>query len=119
MQLLMVSAYFESHRGGIEIVAGQLAREFRRAGQSVAWLASDATAAPSQPTICDRPVPVRAFNATDRVLGVPFPIPGPAALAAIRSEVGRADVVLLHDTLYPANIVAFLFARWSGKPVLI
>jgi glycosyltransferase involved in cell wall biosynthesis len=119
MQLLVVSAYFESHRGGIEIVAGQLAREFRRAGESVAWLASDATAAPSQPTVCDRPVPVRSFNGTERVFGIPFPIPGPTALAAIRKEVVRADVVLLHDTLYPANIAAFLFARWSRKPVVV
>jgi alpha-maltose-1-phosphate synthase len=119
MQLLMVSAYFDSHRGGIEIVAGQLVREFCRAGHGVAWLASDATAAPSQPSVCDRPVPVRAYNATERVFGIPFPIPGPAALATIRREVQHADVVLLHDTLYPLNIAAFLFARWSRKPVVV
>ena len=40
MRLLIVSAYFDSHRGGIEIVAGQLAREFSRAGEDVVWLAS-------------------------------------------------------------------------------
>src|SRR5882757_662897 len=101
MQLLLISAYFESHRGGIEIVAGRLAREFRKAGQSVTWLASDATAAPLQPNICDRAVPVRASNVTERVLGIPFPIPGLRALVAIRREVRHADVVLLHDTLYP------------------
>ena len=43
MRILMVSAYFESHRGGIEVVVGQLARAFRRAGQSVTWVASNAT----------------------------------------------------------------------------
>jgi glycosyltransferase involved in cell wall biosynthesis len=119
MQILMVSAYFDSHRGGIEIVVGQLAREFRRAGQSVAWLASDATAAPTEPSVCDRPVPIRAFNATERALGIPFPIPGLAAICTIRREVARAEIVLLHDTLYPANIAAFLFARWARKPVVV
>jgi glycosyltransferase involved in cell wall biosynthesis len=117
MQLLMVSAYFDSHRGGIEIVVGQLAREFRRAGQSVAWLASDATATP--PEAWARPVPIRECNATEGALGIPFPIPGLAALRTIRREVAHADIVLLHDTLYPANIAAFLFARWARKPVVV
>src|SRR6476469_2849559 len=119
MRILIVSAYFDSHRGGIEIVVGQLARQFRRAGQSVTWLASDATAAPSEPWICDRSVPIRAFNATERAFGIPFPIPGLAAINAIRREVANAEIVLLHDTLYPANIAAFLFARWARKPVVV
>src|SRR4051794_8011780 len=119
MRILIVSAYFDSHRGGIEIVVGQLAREFRRAGQSVTWLASDATAAPTQSSVCDRPIPIRAINATERAFGIPFPIPGLAAIDIIRREVAGADIVLLHDTLYPANIAAFLFARWARKPVVV
>jgi glycosyltransferase involved in cell wall biosynthesis len=59
------------------------------------------------------------LNATERALGIPFPIPGLAALGTIRREVARADIVLLHDTLYPANIAAFLFARWARKPVVV
>ena len=50
MKLLTVTHYFESHRGGIEIVAGQLAREFARSGMEVTWLATDATAAPDTTT---------------------------------------------------------------------
>jgi glycosyltransferase involved in cell wall biosynthesis len=119
MQLLMISAYFDSHRGGIEIVVGHLAREFRRSGLNVAWLACDATAAPSNPDVCDRPIPIRAFNATERMLGIPFPIPGFTALATIRREVANADVVVLHDTLYPTNIAAYLLARWARKPVVV
>jgi len=117
MQILLISAYFDSHKGGIEIVAGQLAREFRKAGHGVTWLASDAT--PLPPEICDRAVAVRASNVTERVLGIPFPIPGLGALAAILREVRRADVLLLHDTLYPINIAAFLLARWSRRPVVV
>lgn len=119
MQILIVSAYFDSHRGGIEIVVGQLARQFRRAGQSVTWLASDATAAPSDPWVCDRPVPIRAFNGTEHTFGIPFPIPGLAAINTIRREVAKAEIVLLHDTLYPANIAVFLFARWARKPIIV
>jgi glycosyltransferase involved in cell wall biosynthesis len=117
MHILMVSAYFDGHRGGVEIVVGQLAREFRRAGQSVVWIASDATAAPTEPSICAHPI--RAFNWTERALGIPFPIPGLAAIRTIRREVAHADIVLLHDTLYPGNIAAFLFAHWARKPIVV
>lgn len=117
MRLLIVSAYFDSHRGGIEIVAGQLAREFSRAGEDVVWLASGTECSASHAACGRAPVPV--FNGIERALGIPFPIPAPAALATIRREVAAADVVMLHDSLYPTNIAAFLVARWLGKPVAI
>jgi glycosyltransferase involved in cell wall biosynthesis len=119
MRILIGSAYFESHRGGIEIVAGRLAREFRRVGHHVTWIAADATRAPAPGEVCERAVPLGAFNGTERRLGIPLPIPGLAALRAIRREVARADVVHLHDALYPANIAAFVFARLAGKPVAL
>ena len=43
MNVLLGTAYFESQRGGIEIVAGRLARELRAAGADTTWLATDAT----------------------------------------------------------------------------
>ena len=32
---------------------------------------------------------------------------------------GRAEILLLHDCLYLANIVAFLAARWRGTPTIV
>jgi len=119
MRILVGSAYFESHRGGIEVVAGRLAREFRRTGDSVAWMAADATSPPACNSVCDRAVPLRAFNGTERWFGIPLPVPGFGALRKIRQQVARADVVHLHDALYPANIAAFVLARLAGKPVVL
>jgi glycosyltransferase involved in cell wall biosynthesis len=119
MRILVVSAYFDEHRGGIEIVAGRLAREFRRAGHVVTWLASNAAYAGASGAEDDRRVPVAAFNGFEDVLGLPFPVPAPTALGAIRREVARADVVMLHDCFYPTNIAAFLVARWLRKPVIV
>jgi glycosyltransferase involved in cell wall biosynthesis len=119
MRILLGSAYFESHRGGIEIVAGRLAREFRRAGHSVAWMAADATSPPAAGEACNDAVPLRAFNGSERWLGIPLPLPGLSALRTIRRAVARADVVNLHDALYPTNIAAFLFARLAGKPIVL
>jgi glycosyltransferase involved in cell wall biosynthesis len=119
MRLLIVSAYFDSHRGGIEIVAGRLAEEFRRAGHAVTWLASDAAYAGPANEEGARRVPVTAFNGMEDRLGLPFPIPGRESLRTIRREVAQADVVILHDCVYPTNVAAFLAARWFGKPVVV
>jgi glycosyltransferase involved in cell wall biosynthesis len=64
-------------------------------------------------------MPLRAFNGTERSLGIPLPVPGPNALRAIRQGVAWADVVHLHDALYPTNVAAFALARLAGKPVVL
>jgi len=118
MRVLVCSAYFESHRGGIEIVAGQLAREFCRLGHSVSWLAADASSPPSG-TSAGHAVPLRSSNASERWLNIPLPIPGFSAFRIIKREVARADVVHLHDALYPAHILALILARRHAKPVVL
>jgi glycosyltransferase involved in cell wall biosynthesis len=119
MRLLIVSSYFDGHHGGIEIVAGRLAREFQRAGAAVAWLASETGHACSEADENVRRVPVSAFNRLESAFGIPYPIAMPTALASLRREVALADVVMLHECPVPANIAGFLFARWLRKPIVI
>ena len=120
MKLLTVTHYFESHRGGIEIVAGQLAREFARSGMEVTWLATDATAAPdttTEPRL--RAVSLAATNIIERRTGIPYPIPAPTFFLRIMHEVRRADAVVIHDGLYLTSLAAFLAARWAAKPIVV
>ena len=119
MKLLMVTHYFESHRSGVELIAGQLTRELAGLGQTVVWVASNATPPPSANDLNCRAVAVNAVNMTERYLGIPFPIPGIGGIQQIRREVHNADAVLLQDSLYPACMAAFVFARLAGKPVII
>ena len=119
MKLLMVTHYFESHRSGIELIAGQLIRELVRLEQEVVWVASNATPPPFDDELGSRSVALNAVNITERYLGIPFPIPSLGAIGQIRREVQCADVVLLQDCLYPMCIAAFLFALLSRKPVVI
>jgi glycosyltransferase involved in cell wall biosynthesis len=118
VRLLVASNYFESHKGGIEIVAGQLARALATGqGFDVAWLAANASAsAPDGPV---RSIALRSWNGIERLLGLPIPLPLPGAIAAILREVRSSDIVMLHDTLYPSNLVAMLCAKRLDKPVLI
>lgn len=119
MRLLLASAYYESHRGGIEIVAGRLARELQRLGAKVTWLASNASPAPVEDAGCGRIRALSAWNITERHLGVPLPLPGLSAVSTLWREVRDSDAVLLHDSLYPTNVVAMLAARWYSKPVVL
>ena len=119
LRVLMGTAYFDNHRGGIEIVAGTLARELRGLGANVRWLASDAMPSPAVNTGSGVPCPIAAWNITERRLGVPMPLPGPAGLATICREVKACDVVHLHDSLYLTNVAAMLAAGRYGKPVVL
>lgn len=118
MRLTVVTHYFADHRGGIEIVAEALARIWVADGHAVTWLASaGATPESSDDGITRRAVP--ALNITEERLGLPYPLWGPAGARALREAIGDCDVVVLHDSLYPGNVLAFLTARRLGRPVLV
>ncbi len=116
-RLLTVSNFFDSHRGGLEIVAGRLARELATRGFDVTWLASNATPAPETEALT--PVAIGVWNVAERRLGVPWPVLSPAAIGRVWREVRAADAVLLHDALYMTSVVTFLAAKAHRRPLMI
>jgi glycosyltransferase involved in cell wall biosynthesis len=118
MKIAIVSHYFESHRGGVEIVAGGLARAFARRGHEAVWLACDATPPPGDGETVEA-VALPAINALEDRFGLPVPFPKPAAVARLFRHIRRADAVLVHDALYPTSALAFLAARLWRKPVVV
>ena len=116
MKLLTVSPFFESHRGGVEIVAGRLARELVGHGLDVTWLAGDASPPPEAMMRC---VPLSASNLLERRVGVPYPLLSPSAVMRLVRAVRQADAVLVHDSLYLTSLVAAAAARLSGKPLVV
>src|SRR5690242_9014937 len=112
LRLLCVSHYFESHRGGIEMVAGRLARSLVKAGTAVTWAASDASTPPH-----DLPaLPLGSSNVIERRSGLPFPLHGPISLAGLVGAILRSDAVLVHDGMYPICIAAIVTARICRRP---
>ena len=111
--------YFPSHRGGVEAVAGEIASRLAASGVAeIAWHASDTDPAPPEvPRL--RCVPARSWNFAERLLGFPFPLWSPAALANLARAARESDVVHLHDCLYLANVVAALAAAKARRPVVI
>jgi glycosyltransferase involved in cell wall biosynthesis len=118
MKILVVTHFYASHGGGIEIVADNLNRALVQAGHDVQWAASDVTAVPAR-SPGFTPLPMRATNFAEDRLGFPYPLWSPASLRRLASAVAAADVVHLHDSLYLGNVAAFLLAQAKRKPVLI
>ena len=114
----MASHYFCSHRGGVEIVAGELFRRFSAAGHEVIWLAGDATPAPDQ-WQKSRASSLPILNFVEERIGLPFPIPKIAALRELKRELDEVDLLIVHDCLYLTNIAAFMIARMRRIPVII
>lgn len=120
MRILQVSAFFDGHGGGIEVVAGQLARRSAQAGMDVCWMAGGAvTEAPADapPGLAMRHA--KGFDVLERTLGLPLPLWSPKAVIRLWQEVRAARVVHIHDYLYFANLLALLFAKLSKRPVLV
>lgn len=117
MRLLVISAYFDTHRGGVERVAGRLASELARRCFDVSWLASDAS--PPRRIEGVNSIAVKSNNWVQAKTGVPMPIWGLGALFRLWNAVRDADLVMLHDTLYLGNIAAFMAAKLKRRPVVI
>jgi glycosyltransferase involved in cell wall biosynthesis len=117
MRFLTVTHFFESHGGGIERVAGHLCRNLAAQGHECEWAASAADSAPADSAITA--LPLRCINPTERLTGLPMPIPGLTGLQALSSALGRADVVIIHDALYCTSIAAMMLARARNVPVIL
>ncbi len=117
MRILSVSAFFESHGGGIEIVAGSLARALGRAGHDSRWAAASLDVAPQDPLVeC---LPLRAVDPLERFTGLPMPLLLNNGRHLLREEVRQADAVIVHDALYASSLAAACFARSLRKPWML
>lgn len=116
MNILTVSHFYEDHGGGIERVAAQLCREFANQGHNAFWAASDADAAPGDPVGA---VALACINPTEKLTGLPMPIPKPSAIRLLKQAVGQSDAVVIHDALYVTSILAMVLAKAYRKPVVL
>ena len=121
LRVLQVSAFFPAHGGGIEVVAGQLARHLALSGVAVTWMAGGAAEErpapePGVPIAIDR---ASSFDVLERRLGLPAPVWSPASLRRLWRHVGACDIVQVHDYLYMPSLAALLFARLRRRPVVL
>jgi glycosyltransferase involved in cell wall biosynthesis len=118
MRILIVSHYYSEHGGGVEIVAGELAKRFVCRGAEVAWAASRTSIDPSSEQAGNR-ISMQSWNITEQILGFPYPLWGLSGVIHLWRAVRHCDLVHLHDSLYMGNLIAYLYARLLGKPVVV
>ena len=95
------------HTGGVEQVAALLSRIYADAGHEVRWIACANPERPGREAQNGLElVRLRAFNGLESRFAMPFPVPVPDAYAQIDQAVRAAEVVHLHDCLYPTSIAA-------------
>ncbi len=114
-RILFLSHYGLPHVGGVEVVIDAAARELARRGHEVCHLASDAVNGEAGPPPAGyRTVRLRALNALETRLGVPYPVFGPGLVRALRREVAGADIVHAHGFLYLPCVLGLGMARRRG-----
>lgn len=64
-------------------------------------------------------VPLRCANPTEKITGLPMPIPGLRAIRALAQAVRASDAIIVHDALYLTSILAMIAAKLCGKPVAL
>lgn len=114
MRFLTVSAFFETHGGGVEIVAGALASALAKRGHDSRITGAAFDPLPSDAAVS--PVPLSCRDPIEKHLGLPMPLPDAAARAELKSEIAAADAVIIHDALYASSVLAARTAQKLGKP---
>lgn len=119
-RVLHVALYCAPHVGGIEaVLAAETSRLVER-GWEVTVLSSANGACPGERTEDGvRTVRVRSWDGMEERFGAPFPVFSPRLVLAAWREVGRADVVHVHDVLYICSWVAAVVARLRRTPYVV
>ncbi|MFC7218044.1 glycosyltransferase family 4 protein [Streptomyces polyrhachis] len=117
-RVLLVCHYYPPHLGGIEnVVREEAVRLAARGAQVTVLTTGERTSVTREDGV--RVVRVAAFNGAERRAGVPFPLPSPRLAAQALRLARQADVVHIHDCLYPTSWAAGLAAALTGTPHLL
>ncbi|HHV48283.1 MAG TPA: glycosyltransferase family 4 protein [Rhodocyclaceae bacterium] len=114
-RLLLLTHYYPSHRGGVEIVAGQLATRLADC-YDIHWLAADCDPPPDISGITC--IPQRAWNGLEKH-GLPWPIWSLRNWWRLKKTIAESDILHIHDFIYPAHLLAIPLAKILGKPVVL
>jgi glycosyltransferase involved in cell wall biosynthesis len=118
LKLVTVTHYFPAHGGGVERVADKLVDQFAARGITVQWFSSNLDP-PPQPATNRVAIALPATQIVERLTQLPYPLWSPVAIPTLWRAIGAADVVHIHEHLYPGSMLAIVIARLRRKPVVL
>src|SRR5262249_14644838 len=117
-EILVVTSGFAAHGTGASHAAGELITAIsRRAPFHFTWAAHADGALPNIPG--QTSLPMQGWRIIEKPFGRRWPFWDRRSLQTLRQAATAADLVWVHDTLYPGAVAAFRMARALHKPVLI
>jgi glycosyltransferase involved in cell wall biosynthesis len=113
MRVLLVTANFLPHVGGIERFVEILAGGLAERGHEVDVVCCGYGKAPRQEELDGFTVHrIPSSYVLDKRVNVPFPVPEPISMIRVlRRSIGRADVVHVQDAIYATSLPALLIAH--------
>jgi glycosyltransferase involved in cell wall biosynthesis len=120
LNILLITHYYPEHRGGVEIIAGQLAEHLLKDYDdlNIFWMASDVDPFPKD-IAGIQCIPMSASNFIENKIQLPYPLWNIKSLFKLWKAIDLIDIVHVHDYLYMSNIFAFIFAKIKQKPIVI
>lgn len=119
MKILVVTHYFPAHRGGVEIVAGELISRWCHQGLEVTWVASNNDSCPNfyDNLQC---ISIESNNIIEKKLGFAYPIWNIFKVyRQLWRQIKQVDVIHIHEYIYLGNILAFYIAKKQRKPIIL
>jgi len=117
-RILLVTHFYATHRGGVELTAGRIARYLANRGYDITWAASDTDTVPDDMGTV-KFLPMQASNAIEKKLGLPYPIWTTNAMSRLKKALEDVDLVHFHESVYHGNVVAARMARGRGLPYFV
>jgi glycosyltransferase involved in cell wall biosynthesis len=120
VRIVLASANFRPHTGGIERFAELLAGGLAARGHDVTVLGCRSQDAPLRERLDGYEiVRVPSTYLLERRAGVPYPIPSPELAGTVGDALANADAVHVNDALYATSIAALRAARRRGVPSVL
>lgn len=118
MKILVVTHYFPNHKGGVEVVAGEIINGLSAYGVDVKWIASNTDLPPENNDFLEC-ISIPTANIIEKKFGFAYPLWNLTIYRQLWRHIKQVDLVHLHEYIYLGNILAFYIAKKQGKPVVI
>lgn len=120
MKILIVTHYFLPHKGGIEFVAYNQAKELVKKGHKVTIISSKIGDEPEEEIIDGIKIRrVKAWNWFEDKQGVPYPVFSWRIFKVMNEEAKNADIIHVHDINYLTSFIATKKSKKYSKPLIL